>query len=146
MILLNKKSYSAGFSFSVLWIYFAIFFCLIQFLQRTLLIDLWGFPCNWLFVFLLLPLESFNFWHLYYNISWSRSAWAYLVWGPMYFLYLDICFLSAFGNFPAIISSDIFSSPFHPPSPSVGWPASYHLIRLSHCFRFLTWLPIVSIG
>ena len=36
---------------------------------------------------------SFNFWHFHYDISWCRSAWDYLVWDPLFFLYLDICFL-----------------------------------------------------
>ena len=58
MISLGRESYIAGFSLSVLWIHLGISFCLTQFLQRNQLIDLWGFPYNWLFVLLLLHLKS----------------------------------------------------------------------------------------
>ena len=36
---------------------------------------------------------SFKFWHFHYDMSWCRSAWDYLVWDPLFFLYLDICCL-----------------------------------------------------
>ena len=35
----------------------------------------------------------FNFCHFNYNMSWYRSVWGHLVWDPLCFLYLDICFL-----------------------------------------------------
>ena len=46
---------------------------------------------------------SFNFWHFHYDRSWCRSAWDYLVWHPLFFLYLDISSFR-FGNFMVITS------------------------------------------
>ena len=69
----------------------------VKFLQKNHQIVLWGFPCIWLFVFLLLPLEfpffSFTFAVLNYDMSWYVSVWVHLVWDPLCFLYLDIRFL-----------------------------------------------------
>ena len=66
-----------------------------KFLQRNQLKALHRFPHIWLFVFLLVPLEFFffNFWHFNFDVLGVVLFEFYLVWGPLCFLYLDICFL-----------------------------------------------------
>ena len=42
---------------------------------------------------LMCVLVILKFCHFYYNMSWCRSIWVYIVQDPLCFLYLDICFL-----------------------------------------------------
>ena len=59
IILLGGVSRVAGFSFSACCLYHTTPLWLAKFLQRNQLITLWGFPCKWLFVFLLLTSNFF---------------------------------------------------------------------------------------
>jgi len=68
----------------------------LQFLQKNQLIALWGsFVYKWFFVFLLLTLEFSIYLHFYsfnYYMFCCDSISDNLVWDPLCFLYLGICF------------------------------------------------------
>ena len=76
-----------------LYIYHATLYSPAKFLQKSQLINFWGFPCVQLFAFVLLLLEFFHFCHFHYDIFWCESIWVHLGCDPQCFLYLDISFL-----------------------------------------------------
>lgn len=89
-------------------------------LKKSLLILL-GFPCKWWFVFLLPILIFFTnlltfsiFTKIYLFVDLLKFILLGVHWG---FKIYRLTFFNKFGDFQAIISSDIFSAPFYPGTP-----------------------------
>lgn len=105
------------FLFSALWIHHATFSWPAWFLPRNTLISLWGFLCKWQVYFLLL-LRFFVFDFLSFLImSWRRSLWVEIIWGPVWI------WMSK--SLPSLLHS----INFHPLFPSFppGTPIMYRL-------------------
>ena len=83
----------------------------------------------------------FKFCHFNYDMSWCLPVWVHLVWNPLSFLCLDICYFFMFGMFPAIISWNTFSFHFSLSSPS-GTPIMWMLGCLIVSQRSLRLLTI----
>ena len=75
-----------------LWRYHATPLWPAEFLLRNQLIALGRFSCTWLFI-LLLTLESSYLYYCYRNSDTFWYGVVCLIWNPLYFLYLGICFL-----------------------------------------------------
>ena len=80
-------------------------------------------------------------------LSWCGPVWVQFVWGPLWFLFLDIFFLK-FGKFSAIISSNIFSIPCSfllllVYLLCIVWPTLYYPIDLLYWFHvFFFWFSV----
>ena len=80
-------------------------------------------------------------------MSWCRSAWVQLVWGPLCFLYLDIQFFQIWKVFSHNLFKCIFSAFLFllllESLLCIDWPALYYPIDLLYCFHvFFIWFSV----
>ena len=81
--------------------------------------SLMGIPlCMTLFFSCCLQKPLFTFCHFNYVMSWCEFAWVHLVWDPLCFLFLDICFLQVWEVFSHNFLKYIFDALLSLSSPS----------------------------
>ena len=110
----------------------------------------WPVCLGWPYTaWLIVSLSLTRLWSMWL-ISWYQSIWVHLVWHPVCFLYLDICFLQVW----KIFSYNFMEYIFNPPSLSspsgnpvmgtlVAWLLSQRSLKLFSFYEFVVIFAIL---
>lgn len=143
MALLDRVFLAADFSHSAHWIYHVSPFWFATFLQRDLLLTLWGLPCKLGTSFVLLFLGFFFFITIFCKFNYNTSGvglFLSILMGVLYasWIWIFVCF-PKLGKFSAIISSNKPSAPFSLSSSGTLLQTLLHLMKLLSSLSLLSW-------